>query len=100
MSSDDPSSAAPMPATWIEKYYGHVLAVDLCDGSVLYGTIKSATHDAIFFMDADLHDMRESNSSKEVYGLETQDIGVRINRKECTIPLDKIISVCLLTDLT
>ncbi|NRA39219.1 MAG: hypothetical protein HRU15_13825 [Planctomycetes bacterium] len=85
---------------WIKEYYGQLLAVDLIDGSILFGTIKSATHEAIQFMNSDLHDMRSGNSSKEVYGLETQDIGIRVNRKECSIPLDKILAVCYLSDLT
>ena len=85
---------------WLESYVDHIVCADLKDGFVIYGTVDSYDAHAITFRDADFHDPREANSSKEVYAIETQSIGVRVNRKRCQVARNNVIAVCLLSELT
>ena len=48
---------------------------------------------------ADLHDHREANSTKEVYALESRQIGVRVNRQRVAIPRQQLVAISLLDDL-
>ena len=84
---------------WLSAYVDQVVCVDLKDGFVLYGTLQAFDNESLSFVNADFHDPREANSSKDVYALETQNIGVRVNRKQCKIPLINMIAICLLTEL-
>ena len=84
---------------WLSAYVDQVVCVDLKDGFVLYGTLQTYSEEALSFINADFHDPREANSSKDVYALETQNIGVRVNRKQCQIPRLNLISICLLSEL-
>lgn len=84
---------------WLDSFVNQIVCADLKDGFVIYGTLES--HDALSvnFRDADFHDPREANCSKEVYAIETKEIGVRANRKQCRVPKTNIIAMSLLSDL-
>ena len=84
---------------WLDAYLDQLVCADLKDGFVIYGTLES--HDAlsVMFRDADFHDPREANCSKEVYAIETKQIGVRANRKQCRVPKSNLIAISLLSDL-
>ncbi len=84
---------------WLASYRDQIVCVDLKDGFVLYGTLQAYDDQALSFIQADFHDPREANSSKDVYALETQNIGVRVNRKQCQIPRANMIAICLLSEL-
>ena len=58
---------------WLDAYKDQVVCADLKDGFVIYGTVESYDEQSILFRDADFHDPREANSSKEVYAIETQN---------------------------
>lgn len=88
-----------MNEDWLEPFIGEIVCADLKDGFVVFGTLQSYSAHAVTFKDADFHDPREANSSRDVYALETRDIGVRVNRKHCHVDRSHIISLCLLADL-
>jgi len=48
----------------------------------------------------DVHDRRESSSKNEKYILESKKYGIRSNRKEVNIRLERIVSYSLLEDVT
>lgn len=84
---------------WFDRFIGQIVCADLKDGFVIFGTLISHDQYSAEFKDADFHDPREGNSSKDVYALETRSIGVRVNRKQCYVDRNNIISICLLSDL-
>ena len=84
---------------WLDAYQNNIVCADLKDGFVIYGTVDTYDQQSILFRDADFHDPREANSSKEVYAIETQNIGVRVNRKQCRIPRSNLIAMSLLSEL-
>ncbi len=84
---------------WLHEFKDQIVCVDLKDGFVIYGTLSGYDAGSVSFINADFHDPREANSSKEVYALETKSIGVRVNRKRCRIDRNNLISICLITEL-
>jgi len=63
------------------------------------GCLHAVTADSLVFTDADLHDHREANSSKEVYAIESKNIGIRVNRTQVAIPRHRLVAISLLEHL-
>jgi hypothetical protein len=78
---------------------GQVVVADLADWHVVIGTLAAVQPDGLVLVDADLHDQREGNATKEVYCLETRSLGVRANRRRVVIPRRQVVAVCLLCDI-
>ncbi len=94
--------AAPTPAPaddWLRPLLGQVVVADLAEFYLVIGTLVAASDAHLEFRDADLHDHREANSSKEVYVLESRTIGVRVNRTRLWVPRRQVVAVSLITDV-
>ena len=79
---------------------GQVVVVDLDGPWLAFGRLEQAGPAWITLTEADLHDMREGSSTRDVYALETQKLGVRVNRRRVILPLSQIIAVSRLEDVT
>ena len=84
---------------WLRPYVGKVVIADLDELYMVIGTVAEIGADHLLFIDADLHDHREANSTKEVYALESRKIGVRVNRTRVAVPLRRLVAISLLEDL-
>lgn len=84
---------------WIQAFIGQVVVVDLSDHHTIFGVLSAASPQHLEFTDADVHDQREANSSKEIYALETRDIGIRVNRKHCCVPRQQLSVISLLQEV-
>lgn len=84
---------------WLAPFVGQVVVVDLAEFFVIIGTLARLTSDGVVFADADLHDHRESSSTKEVYVAESAKYGVRANRRAVAVPRRQVVAISLLTDL-
>jgi hypothetical protein len=88
-----------MADDWLEPYRGQIVICDLVDGYMIFGTLCGFSSEHLEFRDADLHDLREANSTKDVYAIETLDIGVRVNRQRCAISRLKLIAISRLDEV-
>ncbi len=79
---------------------GQVVVIDLDGPWTAFGRLDEVTASWIVLSEADLHDLREGTSTRDVYALETQKHGVRVNRRRVILPLSQIIAVSLLHDVT
>jgi hypothetical protein len=86
-------------SAWLDPFIDKVVIADLDELYLVIGTLASAGPDHLVFTDADLHDHREANSTKEVYALESRQIGVRVNRTRVVIPRSRLVAISLLEDL-
>jgi len=79
---------------------GRNVVVD-CRGWFIYaGTLESVGEHWLTLADADLHDHRESNSTRDRYIMEIAKHGVRQNRDRVLVRLDMIVSMSALDDVT
>ena len=83
-----------------ENMRGQIVVLDT-QGTILYvGTLEAVAGDCLVLVNADVHDSTESRASKELYLLETRELGVRTNRRRVVVDRRVIISASLLTDVT
>jgi len=79
---------------------GQIVVLDT-QGSLLYiGTLEAVLNDCLALTNADVHDSTESRASKELYLLETRELGVRANRRRVVVDRRVVISASLLADVT
>lgn len=79
---------------------GRIVVVDLEGPWIAFGRLESWSVAHIELADADLHDLREGTSTRDVYALETQRYGVRVNRRRVSLKLDTVVAVSALDDVT
>lgn len=87
-------------AAEILRHRGQYVVVDTDSDYLYIGKLLEVTGPFITLGDADVHDRRESSSMNEKYVLESKKYGVRSNRKEVHIRLERIVSYSLLEDVT
>lgn len=83
-----------------EALLGAVVVVDLDGPWTAFGRLVQVVPGWIELADADLHDLREGASTREVYALETQKLGVRVNRRRVLLPFSQIVALSRLEDVT
>lgn len=84
---------------WIRGLVGQVVVVDLDESYLVIGTLAAIDAHHLAFTEADLHDHREANCTKDVYLLETRQLGVRFNRKQLTVPRSRMLAISRLEDI-
>ena len=83
---------------WLAPYLGKIVLVDLDEHFLVIGVLTAADAEHLEFADADLHDHREANSTKDVYAIESLKIGVRANRTRVAVPRRRLVAISLLED--
>jgi hypothetical protein len=84
---------------WLGEFIGQVVVVDLAEPYLVIGRLEACGPDHLAFADADLHDHREANSTKEVYALESLKLGVRANRRRVVVPRRQLVAISRLDDV-
>ena len=84
----------------LSEYVSKIVVVDT-DADIIYiGTLVDITETAVTMMEVDVHSMRDSVGTREVYIMETATYGVRANRKRISLMRSRVMSVSLLDDVT
>ena len=88
-----------MSADPLAEYVSKKVIVDT-DASIVYlGVLAEISETAIVLTDTDVHGMRDTSATREVYIMETAKYGVRANRKKVTLMRSRVLSVSLLDDI-
>jgi len=85
-------------AGW-ETLVGKVVVVDTDSRFVYLGRLDRVEVDFLVMKEVDVHDRRESPSTKEQYIMDTKKFGVKPNRKEVNIRKTLVVSVSTLDDI-
>lgn len=85
---------------WLEPFVGRNVIADLDASYLVLGRLDAADDAALSFSEADLHDHAEANCTKEVYAIESRNLGVRVNRRRVVVPRTRVIALSLLEDVT
>jgi len=83
-----------------EVLVGQLVIADFDGPWMVIGRLQAAGPDWLEFADADLHDLGEGSSTRDVYALETQKLGVRVNRRRVSVPLSRVVALSRLDDVT
>jgi hypothetical protein len=85
----------------LEDLVGRQIVLDT-DGPLVYiGTLAHIGRRMLVFGEVDVHDMRDAQSTttREVYIMQSRRHGIQANRDGVRVPLAKIASVSLLSDI-
>jgi hypothetical protein len=85
--------------SWLETLRGQLVVIDMDESYLVIGTLVQIDPHHVSLSDADVHDHREANCTKDVYLLESRQLGVRFNRKLVAIPRARILAISRLEDL-
>ena len=83
----------------LQHLIGHTVVLDVAAPFVYLGTLQSVNAIFLVLTDADVHDLRDSESTREMYLLNSANDGVRRNRKEVTVRWDTVLSISKLDDV-
>jgi hypothetical protein len=83
----------------MQEFVGQVVVVDLRSPFVCCGTLKAFDEEWLELRHADLHDLRDTQSSRETYVAETRMTGVSRNRKRVLIVRSEVVAIGLLEDV-
>ena len=82
-----------------QEYIGREVILDVSSPYVYVGTFKGSSPHCLILEDADVHDLRDTSTTRERYVLDAKRHGVNHNRKRVLVRLDEIVSVSALDDV-
>lgn len=85
-------------ASW-NRFLGRVVVIDTDSQFVILGTLSRVEEQFLVLAGADVHDRRESPSTKEQYVMDARRFGVKPNRKEVSVRKAIVVGVSLLDDV-
>jgi hypothetical protein len=88
------SSESPLDAL-----EGRQVVLDLASQYVILGTFRG--RDAYHYLidNADVHDLRDTTTSRELYVLDAKRHGINANRKRVFVRMDGVVSLSDLADV-
>ena len=90
----------PSPATdALAGYFGQIVVLDLASPYVVVGTLVAEDDRYLVLEDADMHDLRDSSTTRELYVLDTRRHGIGSNRRRVLVSRADVIGASLLEDV-
>lgn len=83
----------------MEELIGKQVVVDVEPPFVYLGRLHAIHEKTLVLKAADVHDMRDSTTTREVYVREARVHGIQPNRKTVYIRLEKVVSVSPVDDV-
>ena len=87
------------PDLLLESFLGQTVVLDFHSTYVCLGTLAAFDADFLELRDADLHDFRDGNSTREVYVFESLHLGIRRNRARLVVRRDEVVAIALMRDI-
>jgi len=90
-----PTPSSPL----IDVLVGHEVVLDLAAPYVHIGRL-AGLDDAYFVLDqVDVHDLRDTSTSREMYIVNARKYGIRVNRDRVYVRRDEVVSLSALADV-
>ena len=85
--------------TEFEEFAGHEVVVDTKTPILYIGTLAAAEENFLVLEDVDVHDINDTQTTKELYILEAKKFGVKKNRSRVHLCRDQVVSISRLDDV-
>ncbi len=82
-----------------EKFVGHEVVIDTKTPIIYVGTLTATEEDFLVVEEVDVHDINDTQTTKELYILEAKKHGIKKNRSSVQVCLDQIVSISRLDDI-
>jgi hypothetical protein len=83
----------------MEELIGEIVVVDLRSTFVCLGKLTQVTPECLELRNADLHDLRDTETSRENYVADSAATGIKRNRKKLWLMRDDIVAIAKLADV-
>lgn len=83
----------------LKKFLNKKIVVDTRSSWIYIGTLESIGKNSIELSDVDVHDSKDTPTTKEIYLLDSKKTGIKSNRDRTFVSLDYIISFSPLKDV-
>ena len=83
----------------LEEFGGQVVVVDLHSPYVCLGTLATLDDRFIDLRDADLHDLRDTHTSRENYIAASLSTGIKRNRKRVLLARSAVVAIALFSEV-
>jgi hypothetical protein len=83
----------------IENFIGVEVVVDLASPFVCLGRLVGVSEHFLELTDADLHDLRDTKTSRENYVIAALHTGIKRNRKRVVIARREVVAVARAKDV-
>jgi len=78
---------------------GQIVVLDLVSPFVCVGLLAAVDRDCLLLEDADLHDLRDTATTREAYVLEIRRHGPMANRRRVWVSIREVVSLSRLEDI-
>jgi small nuclear ribonucleoprotein (snRNP)-like protein len=76
----------------MEQLLNQKVVLDTSSNWVYIGTLENVTQNCAILTDVDVHDSKDTSTSKELYVLESKSTGVKSNRQQVYVNLSYVVS--------
>jgi hypothetical protein len=83
----------------LDTLIGQRVVVDLCSPYVCLGTLVAADDVFLELRDADLHDLRDTHTTRENYVVASMRTGIKRNRARVLLARREVVAVSRLKDV-
>jgi hypothetical protein len=83
----------------LEEFLGGKVVIDLKSPFVCLGTLSRIDDHFLELKDADLHDLRDTETSRENYVAASVTTGIKRNRKKVVLFRADVVAISRLTDV-
>ena len=87
------------PQAEFDKLNGQEVVLDVVSQYVYLGTMAGYDEKYIVLERADVHDLRDTKTTRELYILDSRRYGIRSNRDRVLVRLHEVVSLSALTDV-
>lgn len=83
----------------LKKFLQKKIVVDTRSSWIYIGTLENIGSGSIQLSDVDVHDSRDTHTTKDIYLLDSKKTGIKSNRESVRINIDYIVSFSTLDDV-
>ena len=83
----------------IDELIGEKVVIDLRSRYVGLGTLQRVDELFLELKNADLHDLRDTDTTRELYVAESQATGIKRNRKRVFVVRAEVVAIARLDDV-
>ena len=83
----------------LQTLLGQCVVLDLQAQFVIVGTLTGTDHRYLCLADVDVHDLRDTATTRDLYVLEVRRHGVNPNRRSVLVSRDQVVSLSALSDV-
>ncbi|HXG09597.1 MAG TPA: hypothetical protein VNK04_07390 [Gemmataceae bacterium] len=83
----------------LERFLGAKVVIDLKSSYVCLGTLQSFDEHFLEIRNADLHDLRDTQTTRELYVADSRATGIKRNRRHVVLVRGEVVAISRLEDV-